>query len=69
VLNAADEVAVQAVLDRRIAFPVIYDVNARVLERRLGLDGSVERLLQADARARRLAQSAVDALVRERGAR
>jgi 1-deoxy-D-xylulose-5-phosphate reductoisomerase len=66
VLNAADEVAVQAFLDQRIAFTDIHAVNARVLDRRPDLHGSVERLLQADAAARRMAGAQIDDLARAR---
>jgi 1-deoxy-D-xylulose-5-phosphate reductoisomerase len=59
VLNAADEVAVEAFLEGRLAFPDLHRVVRTVLERRPGLSGSIERLLVADARARELAQAAV----------
>ncbi len=62
VLNAADEVAVAAFLAGEIGFQDIARVNRRVLERRPGLDHSVEALLRADARARELARSEVDDL-------
>jgi 1-deoxy-D-xylulose-5-phosphate reductoisomerase len=62
VLNAADEVAVQAFLERRIGFQDIARVNRTVLEKRPGLDHSVEALLQADARARRAAEAEVAAI-------
>jgi 1-deoxy-D-xylulose-5-phosphate reductoisomerase len=62
VLNAADEVAVDAFLDRRIAFPDITRVNREVLNHRPGLDGDVARLLEADGRARELARDRVAAL-------
>lgn len=62
VLNAADEVAVESFLAGRIAFGDIQRVNARVLDQRPGLDGSVERLLAADGRARELAHAEIEAL-------
>jgi 1-deoxy-D-xylulose-5-phosphate reductoisomerase len=60
-LNAANEVAVQAFLDQRIAFPDI----ARVIETTLEGTGaraadSLAAVLQADAEARVVAQAAVD---------
>jgi 1-deoxy-D-xylulose-5-phosphate reductoisomerase len=60
-LNAADEVAVQAFLERRIAFPEIARINAAVLGRRSGRAGSVAELLAADAAARRAARIEVEA--------
>jgi 1-deoxy-D-xylulose-5-phosphate reductoisomerase len=62
VLNAADEVAVAAFLDRRIPFQDIVRVDRTCLERRPHLDGSVELLLEADARARALAAAEIEAL-------
>jgi 1-deoxy-D-xylulose-5-phosphate reductoisomerase len=59
VLNASDEVAVQAFLDTRIAFQDICRINASVLGRRPGLDASVEELLRADAVAREYARDEV----------
>jgi len=55
-LNAADEVAVAAFLERRLSFPGIARVIGRVLERmpRARLAG-MEDVLAADAEARRLA--------------
>jgi 1-deoxy-D-xylulose-5-phosphate reductoisomerase len=60
VLNAANEVAVQAFLDERIRFDQIVDVNKAVLNmaHELGAD-SVEALLALDASARRGAQALV----------
>ncbi len=54
VLNAANEVAVQAFLDRRIPFPAIVEMVARVLGRHrvVGVT-SVADALEADAWARR----------------
>jgi len=69
VLNAADEVAVQAFLDHEIDFHDIYRVNARVLARRPGLDGDFGRLLEADARARVMARETITSLSKSRAAR
>ncbi|QDU67558.1 1-deoxy-D-xylulose-5-phosphate reductoisomerase [Engelhardtia mirabilis] len=62
VLNAADEVAVQAFLDGRIRFPDLVEVNRRTLDGRAaapalraGIDGLIER----DAWARAAAAAAV----------
>ena len=62
-LNAADEVAVAAFLERRLAFPGIARVVERVLERmpRTGFTG-VADVLAADAEARRLAREEVGRL-------
>ena len=62
VLNAADEVAVDAFLERRIAFPDITRVNRDVLDRRPGLDRDVDHLLRADGLARELARGRVKEL-------
>jgi 1-deoxy-D-xylulose-5-phosphate reductoisomerase len=59
VLNAADEVTVQAFLDGQIAFPQITRINREVLGHRPRLEGSIERLLEADQRSRELARRAV----------
>lgn len=57
--NAANEVAVQAFLDGRIAFGRIAEVIATVLERWEQSDaGSLDAVLAADSRARRLAWEA-----------
>jgi 1-deoxy-D-xylulose-5-phosphate reductoisomerase len=62
-LNAADEVAVEAFLERRLPFPGIAQVIERVLARMPRLrPGSVEDVLAADAEARRLAREEVDRL-------
>lgn len=63
VLNAADEVAVEAFLAGRIPFLDIPRINRAVLDRRAGLDGDLETLLAADALARRHARDAVAAAV------
>jgi 1-deoxy-D-xylulose-5-phosphate reductoisomerase len=61
VLNAANEVAVQAFLDRRLNFTGITTVIDKVLQR---LDSSPVKalgdVLDADAAARRLAVAAID---------
>jgi 1-deoxy-D-xylulose-5-phosphate reductoisomerase len=62
VLNAADEVAVEAFLKSRIRFGDMHRIQRRVLDRRPGLCGSVERLLEADRRARELAGDEIAAL-------
>jgi len=62
VLNAADEVAVDAFLKREIAFTDVARVNAAVLARRSGRAGSVAELLAADASARAAARREIDAL-------
>jgi 1-deoxy-D-xylulose-5-phosphate reductoisomerase len=67
VLNAANEVAVAAFLDHRIAFTDIHRVNAATIEAvdpGVGEDASVEELLALDARARAHAQSRVQELAR-----
>ncbi len=61
-LNAADEVAVEAFLADRIAFPDIVRVNASVLARRAGHEPSVESLQRADELAREQAREEVAAL-------
>lgn len=62
VLNAADEVAVDAFLEGRIRFTHINRVNTAVLGRRPGLHGSVDELLEADRLARDLARGEISAL-------
>jgi 1-deoxy-D-xylulose-5-phosphate reductoisomerase len=59
VLNAADEIAVDAFLRSEIAFPDICRVNEAVLGRRPGFDASVDELLRADALARELARAEI----------
>ena len=61
VLNAADEVAVQAFLEQRIGFLEIERISGSVLDRRPGLSGSVADLLRADALARELARAEIAA--------
>jgi 1-deoxy-D-xylulose-5-phosphate reductoisomerase len=55
VLNAADEVAVEAFLAGRIAFSDIERINRAVLARRPGRTGGIERMLESDRDARALA--------------
>ncbi len=62
VLNAADEVAVNAFLKREIAFSDIARINAAVLARRSGRAGSVAELLAADRAARENARDEIAAL-------
>jgi 1-deoxy-D-xylulose-5-phosphate reductoisomerase len=62
VLNAADEVATEAFLAHRIRFGDMHRIQSRVLDRRSGLHGSVERLLESDRRARSLARDEIAAL-------
>jgi len=67
VLNAANEEAVAAFLDRRIGFDSIHRVNAETLEAlppRLALDAPVEALLELDRQARSRALERVRALQR-----
>ena len=67
VLNAANEVAVEAFLGLRLRFPQIHEVNARVVDElsgKLGPVSTLEDLLAIDARARRAAASCVEALTR-----
>jgi len=59
VLNASDEVSVAAFLEERIPLGDIARINAEVLGRRPGLDGSIDDLLRADAMARDLAREAL----------
>jgi 1-deoxy-D-xylulose-5-phosphate reductoisomerase len=61
VLNAADEVAVAAFLERRIPFPAIADVIGGALERTDPQPfGHFEELFECDARARELASALVE---------
>jgi 1-deoxy-D-xylulose-5-phosphate reductoisomerase len=59
VLNAADEVAVEAFLAGRIGFTDITRLVERALTLRPGLDQSISALLQADAQARDLTANLV----------
>jgi 1-deoxy-D-xylulose-5-phosphate reductoisomerase len=57
-LNAANEVAVQAFLDRRIGFPAIPRLVAEVVERHRPLPaGSIEEIQEADRVARGMAEA------------
>jgi 1-deoxy-D-xylulose-5-phosphate reductoisomerase len=59
-LNAADEVAVAAFLERRLPFPGIAQVIEQVLERMPKFKlGAIEDVFAADAQARRLAHDEV----------
>jgi 1-deoxy-D-xylulose-5-phosphate reductoisomerase len=65
VLNAANEVAVAAFLDRRIGFMDIHRVNVRTLESlepRLPADHTLDDLIDLDQRARAAAQQAMTEL-------
>jgi 1-deoxy-D-xylulose-5-phosphate reductoisomerase len=65
VLNAANEVAVAAFLDRRIGFMDIHRVNVRTLERlepRLSADHTLDDLIDLDQRSRADAQQAMTEL-------
>jgi len=65
VLNAANEIAVEAFLDGRLRFDGIHRVNAQALERVLPAASdaaSVEALIALDARARDAARAHVGAL-------
>ena len=69
VLNAANEIAVEAFLDGRLSFPGIHRVNAQALERVLPADGdarSIEALLALDVRARDAARAHVTQLAGQR---
>jgi 1-deoxy-D-xylulose-5-phosphate reductoisomerase len=60
-LNAADEIAVAAFLERRLAFSGIPEVIERVLERTPRVRfTSMDDVLTADAQARRMAREEVD---------
>ncbi len=62
-LNAADEVAVEAFLERRLPFAGIARVIERVLERMPQVPlGSIDDVLAADGEARRLAREEVEAM-------
>ncbi len=63
VLNAANEMAVQAFLDRMIRFDQIHAVNVETLSRLLPSNlGDVESLLEIDKEARSLALSCIELL-------
>jgi len=59
VLNASDEVVVEAFLNSEIPFDDIHRINRSILARRPGLDGSLDELLEADRIARDLAREEV----------
>jgi 1-deoxy-D-xylulose-5-phosphate reductoisomerase len=62
-LNAADEVAVAAFLEGRLAFLGIAEVIERVLERTAKVEfSSMEDVVAADAEARRVATEQVEEL-------
>jgi 1-deoxy-D-xylulose-5-phosphate reductoisomerase len=64
-LNAANEVAVQAFLERRIGFRDIDRVIARVMhENPHGAASSIDAVIEQDARARSAAAQVVAALAR-----
>ncbi|HEY0722117.1 MAG TPA: 1-deoxy-D-xylulose-5-phosphate reductoisomerase [Gammaproteobacteria bacterium] len=61
ILNAANEVAVEAFLERRIAFTTIAELIERALEHVTPHDGSsMAAILAADASARRVVQELID---------
>jgi 1-deoxy-D-xylulose-5-phosphate reductoisomerase len=65
VLNAANEEAVAAFLDRRIAFDAIHRVNATTIDRVqpvLGSHATVEDLLALDGQARERARQCISEL-------
>jgi 1-deoxy-D-xylulose-5-phosphate reductoisomerase len=69
-LNAADEIAVAAFLERRLPFLGIAEVIERVLEQMpRGAIDSVDDVLAADGEARRLARLAVDRKKQRRAVR
>jgi 1-deoxy-D-xylulose-5-phosphate reductoisomerase len=62
VLNAADEIAVEAFLQGRISFPAIARVVEETLQRMPGREpASVEEILEIDKDARRMAVDVIDA--------
>jgi 1-deoxy-D-xylulose-5-phosphate reductoisomerase len=69
-LNAADEVAVEAFLEGRIAFPgiaqVVEETLARVPNRQVR---SLDEIMEADAEARQAARAAADRAARLASAR
>jgi 1-deoxy-D-xylulose-5-phosphate reductoisomerase len=61
VLNAADEVAVEAFLDARISFPAIPTLVEETLQRTaMGSVETIEALLELDSRARRVALERIE---------
>jgi len=72
VLNAANEVAVEAFLDGGLAFPAIAELNATVLEALAARDGSgalrdLKDVMEADTWARARAREVREVLAGERG--
>jgi 1-deoxy-D-xylulose-5-phosphate reductoisomerase len=63
-LSAANEVAVEAFLDRRIPWLAIAEVNREVLQSGVGNVGSVADVLEADRLARARARTVVERLAR-----
>ena len=62
-LNAANEIAVQAFLERRLGYTDIYRVNAKALEKADGREPeSVEDVLEQDSIARQIANEQVEQL-------
>ena len=64
VLNAADEIAVQAFTNSQIPFADIVHVDESVLNLRPGLDGSIDELLESDRLARLEATTVIESLSR-----
>jgi 1-deoxy-D-xylulose-5-phosphate reductoisomerase len=66
VLNAANEIAVEAFLERRLAFTEIAAINEAVLQQlgRLGRAADLEAVLDHDRQARALARESVAGLAR-----
>jgi 1-deoxy-D-xylulose-5-phosphate reductoisomerase len=63
ILNAANEIAVDAFLGRRIRFDQIHEVNVRTVEHcEVQEPGSLEELLELDELGRRSALSVVNRL-------
>ena len=64
ILNAANEIAVQAFLDEQIRFDQIAEINEQVLNscEAVAAD-SIETVLQADCQARKAAQTLVDSIL------
>lgn len=64
ILNAANEISVEAFLQGKIKFTDIYRVNATVLERSNIVDvNTIDEVLEEDTRARNLALEAIKALI------
>jgi len=70
VLNAANEVAVQAFLERRLNFPGIATVIEAVVQRGSGgAIGGLDDVLAADAEGRVLARERIDGITRSAAVR